>query len=663
MKVEVKAEVKEEQVKEKLVLKTTFENQSIIQNVFTGGRISLANQIMSCCCDTVINIMDIKTSSLRMTIPAEDKVIITASLDRTGKYLVASTSDLRLWYWSLGPSSFQNIRKWKGHESPVITMCFDHSSGLIVSGSSSEGNIRIWDAEAGHLTHDFRGHQGPILCLAFHPDPKNLILFSGSEDHSIRMWFLQNGTSSVLQHHMGAVISLEMMQDKMISTGRDRLVTVWNQIGKAPKVEKNIPVFELVDRALPLNSKEIIVGGEKGILSVWNIQTGKKERTQSEEAKTSYITNLAISTHTKEIITTTVDHDIYVYQTKNLKKDRVIAGYNDQVVDVKYVTMGSEEHLAVANNSSSLRIFPLSTNGTSSNVCTSLVGHEDIIMGMDVIQHPKLGNVIATASKDKTARLWNADSGTLLGTCTGHLDTVTAVIMMRKRSPTALFTASNDRTIKHWRITEGSNEKVNAKIEALGTVGSHDMDVNSFAISPNDKIIASASQDKTVKLWNALDMKEMGVLKGHHRGVWSVAFSPIEQCCITGSGDRYIKLWNINDFTCIKTLEGHVDSILKVSFVTNGQQILSAGSDGIIKLWNVRTNECAATLEGHTDRIWTLAVNKNDKEFISAGGDSIIKKWTDVTAQVVERDTRGKEQLILKQQELENLVRGKQFKK
>lgn len=80
-------------------------------------------------------------------------------------------------------------------------------------------------------------------------------------------------------------------------------------------------------------------------------------------------------------------------------------------------------------------------------------------------------------------------------------------------------------------------------------------DVNSVAVSPNDKLLASGSQDRTAKLWSLAgegDVGLLGVFRGHRRGIWTVCFSPVDQVLATSSADGTTKLWSLQDFSCLK---------------------------------------------------------------------------------------------------------------
>lgn len=73
-----------------------------------------------------------------------------------------------------------------------------------------------------------------------------------------------------------------------------------------------------------------------------------------------------------------------------------------------------------------------------------------------------------------------------------------------------------------------------------------------MAIAPNDKLLATGSQDRTAKLWALPQCQLLGIFSGHRRGLWCVQFSPMDQVLATASADGTIKLWALQDFSCLK---------------------------------------------------------------------------------------------------------------
>jgi WD40 repeat protein len=105
------------------------------------------------------------------------------------------------------------------------------------------------------------------------------------------------------------------------------------------------------------------------------------------------------------------------------------------------------------------------------------------------------------------------------------------------------------------------------------------------SFSPDGQTIATASADKTIKLWR-LDGKVITTLSGHTAAALGVSFSLDGQIIATASSDRTIKLWR-RDGTLITTLSGHQADVNSVTFSPDGKLLVSAGADGSVLLWNV----------------------------------------------------------------------------
>lgn len=186
-------------------------------------------------------------------------------------------------------------------------------------------------------------------------------------------------------------------------------------------------------------------------------------------------------------------------------------------------------------------------------------------------------------------------------------------------------------------------------------------DINIVSIAPNDSLISTGSQDKTIKLWRSTDLSLKATLKGHRRGVWDCQFSPFDRVLASSSGDRTIKLWSLGDCSCVRTFQGHVASALRVRFLSGGLQLVSSGADGLIKLWTIRTNECETTMDGHINKVWALDLSTDGTTLVSGGADSQIVVWKDTTQAEDEANRAVKEQNIMMEQKLSNHLRHKEY--
>jgi U3 small nucleolar RNA-associated protein 13 len=304
-----------------------------------------------------------------------------------------------------------------------------------------------------------------------------------------------------------------------------------------------------------------------------------------------------------------------------------------------------------------------------------------------------------TGAKDNTARLWRIDPDNHSFTChttfSGHAESLGAIALPHTNPPESsaefnspldhppkyLLTGSQDQTIKRWDITAASRKAP----RALYTRKAHEKDINALDINHTGQLFASASQDKTVKIWSVEEGEVQGVLRGHRRGVWSAKFAPKNTPTITGdsgptagkglvltgSGDKTIKIWNLSDYSCVRTFEGHSHSVLKVSWLKvptpgdrgrNHMQIASAGGDGLVKIWDANTGEIETTLDNHEDRVWALAVNPSTNMIVSGSGDSTVTFWKDTTASTQAASTAAATQFVEQEQELQNYIHAGSYR-
>lgn len=567
------------------------------------------------------------------------------------------------------------MKVWRsGHKGPVARLVFDCTDQNVASGGS-DGNVRLWDMSHNTCTSSLRGAMGVFSVLKYHPDETKHLIFGAADDTKIRSWNTKSGESClVYAGHFSKITSLQFTSDGqyMVSSGRDRVLILWTL--NETKALRVVPVYESIESTFLLpptfkipNFKKkletegiyVACAGEKGVIKVWNLFMSRLmyEQTNSLVSPSSddgglAITHLMFNDVRNIVSLVTADHNIILHDLETFDCVKQMIGFTDEILEIIFVGK-SEANIIVATNSPDLKYYELESMN-----CQIIKGHLDIVLAL--ASFPTKPEMFVSSSKDNTVRVWLQTTDnriSCLSVGTRHTASVGSVYTSQT-SHNFFTSVGQDNCLKVWTVTKGLN--TDKKIQASHTELAHQMDINCVAVAPNDKMIATGSQDKTAKLWSD-DLALLGVLKGHRRGVWCVKFSSVDQVLLTSSADCSIKLWSVADLSCLKTFEGHESSVLKIEFITKGQQIISSGADGLLKLWNVKTSECKMSVDNHDGKVWSLAINKDESIIITGGSDSKLVKLKDVTSERQEKMAKEREELVLQEQELVNLLKDKKL--
>ncbi|MCL2820955.1 MAG: hypothetical protein FWD38_09065 [Oscillospiraceae bacterium] len=189
-----------------------------------------------------------------------------------------------------------------------------------------------------------------------------------------------------------------------------------------------------------------------------------------------------------------------------------------------------------------------------------------------------------------------------------------------------LASASEDKTVKIWERESG---------KLIHTLEGHTNYVHSVCFSPDGKYLASASGDKTVKIWERESGKLIHTLEGHTESVYSVCFSPDGSYIISASWDKTVKIWEREGGKLIHTLEGHTNYVRSACFSPDGQHIISASKDKTVRIWESESGKLVRTLEGHTSSVLNVCFSPDGQHIISASKDKTVRIWESESGKLV----------------------------
>ncbi|ABA21164.1 WD-40 repeat-containing protein [Trichormus variabilis ATCC 29413] len=207
-------------------------------------------------------------------------------------------------------------------------------------------------------------------------------------------------------------------------------------------------------------------------------------------------------------------------------------------------------------------------------------------------------------------------STTLTKTLFGHTDSVWSVALTKDGQ--TLMSASEDKTIKVWNLDT-------AKVTT--TLQGHTDTVRAIALTPDDQTLISGSADKTIKIWNLQTFKLKRTMSSLSGGIWSLAISSDGQTLVTVHENGSIQIWNFPTGQLLRTIKGHQGRVFSVAMSPDGETFATGGIDKNIKIWNLYTGECLRTIAEHQDAVRALVFSHDGKMLVSSSWDQTIKIW------------------------------------
>src|SRR5947208_1561428 len=299
----------------------------------------------------------------------------------------------------------------------------------------------------------------------------------------------------------------------------------------------------------------------------------------------------------------------------------------------RYSKEGGKNAQALAQLAQALRLNPENqeASGLTAAMLTQLSWHVPLTGSMwhkDVVYSAQFspdGQRIVTASWDKTARLWDAASGKLIGEPMNH----ERMVYSAQFSPDGqrVVTASADKTARLWDAGSG---------KPVGKPMKHQNEVYSARFSPDGQRAVTASADKTARLWDAASGKPLGEPMKHENEVYSAQFSLDGQRIVTASADKTARLWDAASGKPVSEPRKDEDEVNSAQFSPDGQRIVTASEDKTARLWDAASAKSVGEPMKHEDVVTSAQFSPDGQRVLTASEDKTARLWDAASGKSIE---------------------------
>lgn len=377
--------------------------------------------------------------------------------------------------------------------------------------------------------------------------------------------------TSTLPGHGEAVTSVQFSPDgrHLASGSGDTTVRFWDLSTELPLFTCKGHKHHVLFVAWSPNGKKVASACKNGQIFLWNPETGEQLGAKPLTGHKKWINWLCWEPLHQDpscvhLASASKDGDIRIWDTVLGTTVRVLAGHTGSATCIKW---GGEGLLYSASQDRTIRVWR-TKDGV---LCRNLQGHGHWVNTMALntdyalrtgAYDPQQGPLLYDKDEDQEILKERARKR--------YMDA-------KGSGPERLVSGSDDFTLFLWQ------PEVDKK--PLGRMTGHQQLINQVLFSPDGRIIASASFDKSIKLWEGKSGKYLASLRGHVQAVYQIAWSADSRLLVSGSADSTLKIWNVSKRELAMDLPGHADEVYAVDWSPDGQRVCSGGKDKVLKMW------------------------------------------------------------------------------
>ena len=504
----------------------------------------------------------------------------------------------------------------------ICTFFFQHEPGGVVF--SPDGNIlaiagwnlQLWSLPTGEKIRTIS--ENPCWALAFSPDGK--MLAGGDQLGTLKLWDVETGEEIKTLGEPRTGTDIPMPINITFSPDKTSLVVkympaqrfvTWN-------IETGEHNSQLTSEIHAISSdltKAASFSWDSTDVFVFELKDmGPVTRTRIVTRHSDYVNDVAFSPDTTRLITVADDNTVKVWKIANGIELHTFSGFSDSTQSI--ALSPDQSILAIGTSRAYPGMIRLLDAKTGQEI-QQLTGHEDIIFDLDFSPD---GTELASASRDGTAKIWDIQTGKEIYTSEklglmAEVDFSPDGKLLATTAPDVVLL----ETLQSWEVTYTTDDSlINdcvafspdgetlawgggmfdefgqvdlidlATGQQLVSLQGHTNIVETISFSPDGKLIASGSWDKTVKVWDVKTGENLFTFDGDSAYVEAVSFSPDGKWLAAGLLNGTIKIWDVSTGLEIATLTGHSSVVSDIIFSPDGTRLYSSSWDGTVIVWGVQ---------------------------------------------------------------------------
>lgn len=565
--------------------------------------------------DGTARLWDISTGGEIYHIEAHEGSVAGVVYSPDGRFLLTGGADQIARLWDANNGTL--IREFKGHTDAVRGIAYS-PDGRYVATASADSTARIWRASDAVQLHTITGHEGAVNAVAFSPD--GTMLLTGGDDTTAHLWDVFTGQMlRIYERHSGPITSLTFMEDGLyFVTGSHDQTAVVHNIDSGEVLERLGGHTDWINSVAALGVSVLLGSDDQTVTLQYRGSTDRSDYLREYLAEGSIPAESHFNDHTGAVLGVAAAPD---------RSSAAIASA-DGTARIWRFKLSDEGFCPTSGSFPSRFSAAIARDGR-----TILLGADESDTSFNPFASGNLSdNWIANLRRADELDTQTISRQTILYTGSwpsipliGHRDFVGAVAL----SPDSRYalTGSEDRTARLWEVETG---------EFLREFSGHEAGVIAVALSDDHRYAATGSSDDTTRIWNLETGETIFTLTGHTGDVKVVTFSPDGRWLLTASFDATARLWDVQTGALIRTFSGHLYEIFAAAFSANGERIITGSRDQTARVWDTQTGLVRRVLTGHSNTVISVAFSPDSRLALTSGYDRNLMLWVADTGDLLE---------------------------